>query len=105
MGRSPWCAERAKNLPASQPPHVWAGTTLSGPFRGLSKAHHGEEAVSVGMLRECQGTVGERNQSLAQQLGHNEEENSHSCIQINVTITIRFCPTFIFFTQYPFPPP
>lgn len=31
----------------------------------------------------------------AQQLGHNEEGNySYSCIRINATATIHFCPTF-----------
>lgn len=30
----------------------------------------------------------------AWQLGHNEKENSHSCIHVNVTITMHFCPMF-----------
>lgn len=49
---------RAKKLPASQPLHVWPGTALSGLLWGLSKAHHGKEAVSVGMRWGCQGTAG-----------------------------------------------
>lgn len=84
---------RAKKLPASQPLHVYPGTALSSLFWDLSKAHHGEEAISVGRLWVCQRTAGGRNQRPAQQLGHNEEENSYYFIPIKVTTTMHFCPT------------
>lgn len=78
MGWGPWCLVWAKKLPASQPLRVWPGTALSRVLWGLSKAHHGEEAVSVGMLRGCQGTAGGETGDPAQQFGHNEVENSYS---------------------------
>lgn len=89
----------AKKLPASQPLHVWPGTALSRLFWGLSKAHHGKEAVSVGMLRGARARQGGETRDLAQQLGHNEEENSYSCILINVTTTMHFCQTLSLFSE------
>lgn len=71
----------AKKLPASQPLHVWPGTALSRLFWGLSKAHHGKEAVSVGMLQGARARQGGETRDLARQLGDNEEENSYSCPQ------------------------
>lgn len=76
MGWGPWCTARAKKLPASQSVHVWPGTALRRVFWGLSKAHHSEEAVSVGMLQGCQGPVGGETRDPAWQPGHNEQENT-----------------------------
>lgn len=76
MGWGPWCTVRAKKLPASQPLHVWPGTALRSVFWGLSKAHHSEEAISVGMLQGCQGPVGGETRDPAWQPGHNEQENT-----------------------------
>lgn len=75
MGWGPWCTARAKKLPASQSLHVWPGTALRRVFWGLSKAHHSEEAVSVGMLQGCQGPVWGETRDPAWQPSHNEQEN------------------------------
>lgn len=100
MDWGPWCLVRAKKLPASQPLRVWPGTALSRVLWGLSKAHHGEEAVSVGMLRGCQGTAGGETGDPAQQFGHNEVENSYFCFPINVSKAVKCCHMFDFHETY-----
>lgn len=48
-----------------------------------------------GDAQRCQGTAGKENGAACPTAcDHNEEENSHSCIQINVTATMCFCPKF-----------
>ena len=82
------CQEAAKHPPAA--PCLWGWHSIKGGlFWGLSKSHHGEEAVSVGMLRGCQGTAGERIRETrdlfffsvcpAARFIYNEEKKSHSC--------------------------
>lgn len=43
-------------------------------FGGLSKAHHGEEAGSVGMLWGCQGAVEGVTSNPERHIGHNKED-------------------------------
>ncbi len=96
----------AKKLPAFCSATVWAGTAV--------KAVKNSSRWGSRLSRDassCQGTVGEENGAACPAAcDHNEEENSHSCIQINVTTTMCFCPTFFFFfclyySKPPFPFP
>lgn len=80
----------AKKLPAFCSATAQPGTAVK-PVKNSSRwgSRLSRDASS------CQGTVGEENGAACPAAcDHNEEENSHSCIQINVTTTMCFCPTF-----------
>ena len=65
----------------------------SGPVKSSSRRGSRLRGDAAGVPGHSRG---EKPETPAQQLGHNEEENSHSCIQINVTTTMCFCPSFFF---------
>lgn len=95
----------AKKLPAFCSATAQPGTAVK-PVKNSSRwgSRLSRDAAS------CQGTVGEENGAACPAAcDHNEEENSHSCIQINVTTTMCFCPTFFsplsYYSKPPFPFP
>lgn len=93
----------AKKLPASQPLHVWPGTVLSRLFGACQKLITARKLSLWGCCRDARARQEGETRDPAWQFNHNEEENSYSCIPINVATTMKFCPTFyslrlVFFT-------
>lgn len=77
----------AKKLPSS---YVWAGT---GNAEACQKLITARKPPQQGCTRMPGHGRGEKAEPLAQQHGHNEQENAHSCIHITVT-TMCFCLLF-----------
>lgn len=77
----------AKKLPSC---YVWAGTGNAEACQKLITARKPPQQGCAGMPGHGGG---EKAEPLAQQHGHNEQENAHSCIHITVT-TMCFCLLF-----------
>lgn len=80
----------------------WHGCQACQKLMAARKRHSGN-------AQRCQGTAAGKENGAAcpTACDHNEEENSHSCFQINVTTTMCFCPNFssshLYYSKLPFP--